>query len=68
MSPLQRLEHGLHRWVAFVIMPVFALANAGVTLSPASVVEPVAVAIAVALAVGKPVGIVLLCVVRSASA
>ena len=63
VSPLQRLEHGLHPWVAFVIMPVFALANAGVTLSAASVGEPVAVAIAVALAVGKPVGILLLCVV-----
>jgi NhaA family Na+:H+ antiporter len=62
VSPLQRLEHGLHPWVAFVIMPVFALANAGVTLSPASVGEPVAVAVAVALTVGKPVGILLLCV------
>ena len=62
VSPLQRLEHGLHPWVAFVIMPVFALANAGVTLTPASLGEPVAVAIAVALAVGKPVGILLLCV------
>jgi NhaA family Na+:H+ antiporter len=63
VSPLQRLEHGLHPWVAFVVMPVFALANAGVTLSPAGLGEPVAVAIAVALAVGKPVGILLLCAV-----
>jgi Na+:H+ antiporter, NhaA family len=31
VSPLQRLEDGLHPWVAFVIMPVFALANAGVS-------------------------------------
>ncbi|MDP3720176.1 MAG: Na+/H+ antiporter NhaA [Acidobacteriota bacterium] len=63
VSPLHRLEHGLHPWVAFVIMPVFALANAGVTLTPSSLGEPVAVAVAVALAVGKPVGILLLCAV-----
>ncbi len=61
VSPLHRLEHGLHPWVAFVIMPLFALANAGVTLTPSSLGEPVAVAVAVALAVGKPVGILLLC-------
>ena len=32
-SPLQRMEHALHPWVAFVIMPIFALANAGVVLT-----------------------------------
>ena len=63
VSPLHRLEQGLHPWVAFGIMPVFALANAGVTLSPSSLGEPVAIAVAVALAVGKPVGILLLCAV-----
>jgi Na+:H+ antiporter, NhaA family len=63
MSPLQRLEHGLHPWVAFVVMPIFALANAGVSLSFASLGEPVAVAVAVALVVGKPAGILLLCAV-----
>jgi NhaA family Na+:H+ antiporter len=62
VSPLQRLEDGLHPWVAFVIMPVFALANAGVSLRPSSLAEPVAVAVAVALAAGKPVGILVLCV------
>ena len=62
VSPLQRLEDGLHPWVAFVIMPLFALANAGVILSPSSLGEPVAVAVAAALALGKPVGILLLCV------
>jgi len=61
VSPLQRLEDGLHPWVAFVIMPVFALANAGVALSLSSLGEPVAVAVAAGLAVGKPIGIVLLC-------
>jgi len=61
VSPLQRLEDGLHPWVAFVVMPVFALANAGVALNPSSLAEPVAVAIAAGLALGKPSGILLLC-------
>jgi NhaA family Na+:H+ antiporter len=62
VSPLLRLEHGLHPWVAFVIMPVFALANAGVVLSPSSIGEPIAVAVAASLAFGKPIGILLFCV------
>jgi NhaA family Na+:H+ antiporter len=61
VSPLQRLEDGLHPWVAFVIMPVFALANAGVVLRLSSVADPVALAVGAGLAVGKPVGILLLC-------
>ncbi len=61
VSPLQRLEDGLHPWVAFVVMPLFALANAGVSLSLSSLGEPVAVAVAVALAAGKPLGILALC-------
>jgi NhaA family Na+:H+ antiporter len=60
-SPLERLEHGLHLWVAFVIIPLFALANAGVVLSPAGLGDPVALAVAAGLAVGKPVGILLAC-------
>lgn len=61
VSPLQRLEDGLHPWVAFVVMPLFALANAGVGLNLSSLGEPVAVAVAVALAAGKPIGILALC-------
>jgi len=61
ISPLHRVEIGLHPWVAFIIMPVFALANAGVPLDVSGLTNPVAVAIAVGLAVGKPVGIVLFC-------
>jgi NhaA family Na+:H+ antiporter len=61
VSPLQRLEDGLHPWVAFIIMPLFAFANAGVVLSQSSLGEPVAVAVAAALVIGKPVGILLLC-------
>jgi len=59
ISPAERLEHALHPWVAFLIMPIFALANAGVNLEPAALGHPVAVAVAVALVLGKPLGIVL---------
>jgi NhaA family Na+:H+ antiporter len=58
VSPLERLEVALHPWVAFVIMPVFALANAGVRLEPAALAHPVAVAVALGLTLGKPLGIV----------
>jgi NhaA family Na+:H+ antiporter len=59
VSPLEYLEAALHPWVSFVIMPVFALANAGVPLHLASFAHPVALAVAAGLVVGKPVGIVL---------
>jgi NhaA family Na+:H+ antiporter len=58
LSPVERLEITLHPWVGFAIMPVFALANAGVILSPDAFSQPVALAIAGALAVGKPAGVV----------
>lgn len=48
---------GLHPWVAFLIMPVFALANAAVPVSASSVGEPIALAVAAGLFIGKPVGI-----------
>jgi NhaA family Na+:H+ antiporter len=57
-SPLDRLEASLHPWVAFGIMPVFALANAGVRIAPGEFAHPVALAVAAGLAVGKPVGVV----------
>lgn len=63
VSPLQRLEDGLHPWVAFVIMPLFALANAGVAVSLPSLGEPIAVSVAAGLVVGKPVGIMLMCTI-----
>ncbi len=61
-TPLQRLEHALHPLVDYVIMPIFALANAGVVLSGnlgAVLTGPVALGTAFGLVVGKPVGIVL---------
>jgi NhaA family Na+:H+ antiporter len=59
ISPLRRFEAGLHPWVAFVIMPIFALANAGVRIDASALVDPVAVAVALGLLIGKPAGIVL---------
>jgi NhaA family Na+:H+ antiporter len=59
-SPLHRLEHGLHPWIAFAIVPLFGFANAGVSLAgttAATLAEPVVLAIALGLFVGKQVGI-----------
>ncbi|MDQ3702505.1 MAG: Na+/H+ antiporter NhaA [Chloroflexota bacterium] len=59
-TPLHRLEHALHPWVAFAIIPLFALANAGVTLGggvAASAAQPVALGIFAGLVLGKQVGI-----------
>lgn len=60
-APLQRMEHALHGVVAFVIMPVFALANAGVSLGGVGTALQGAVPIGVALGLllGKPLGITL---------
>ncbi|KXK07745.1 MAG: Na(+)/H(+) antiporter NhaA [Nitrospira sp. OLB3] len=61
-TPLQRLEHALHPWVTVVVMPLFALANAGITLDAngwAHLTHPVALGIMVGLFIGKPVGILL---------
>jgi len=59
ISPLEYLESLLHPWVGFVIMPLFALANAGVVVTASGFSDPVAMAVGVGLLVGKPVGIVL---------
>jgi NhaA family Na+:H+ antiporter len=59
-SPLYRLEHGLHPWVAFAIVPIFGFANAGVPLAgftPADLLEPVPWGVALGLFLGKQVGI-----------
>lgn len=60
ISPLEYLENVLHPWVGFVIMPLFALANAGVPFQFVDFGKPVAVAVMAGLTVGKPVGIVVL--------
>jgi NhaA family Na+:H+ antiporter len=60
-APLQKLEHRLHGWVAFFVMPVFALANAGVALSLGALAgetSGVVLGIVLGLVVGKPIGLV----------
>ncbi len=71
VSPLARLEAFLHPWASFVIVPLFALANAGVDLSAEALrrvaTSPVALGVVVARVIGKPLGIALVAalVVRS---
>jgi NhaA family Na+:H+ antiporter len=64
LSPAESLIQALHPWVAFGIMPVFALANAGVVLEGGSLDRSswqVISGVAVGLVVGKPVGVLLAC-------
>lgn len=59
-APLQRIEHTLHPWVAYFIMPIFALANAGVTLGgefSSAVTHPISLGIVAGLILGKQLGI-----------
>jgi NhaA family Na+:H+ antiporter len=63
-TPLQKIEHALHPWVAFGIMPLFALANAGIVINAdffSSIVNPVSIGVAAGLVVGKFVGIFSFC-------
>lgn len=62
ISPVQRLEHSLYGVVAFFIMPIFALANAGVVVSGedlAQIAGPQGLGIGLGLVIGKPLGILL---------
>ena len=59
-SPLLRVEHGLHPWVAFLILPVFGFCNAGVNLAGANLatlLQPVTLGITLGLLFGKAVGV-----------
>ncbi len=59
-APMQRMEHALHPWVAFLIVPLFALANAGVAVSGdfgALLADPVVLGVLAGLVVGKQIGI-----------
>jgi Na+:H+ antiporter, NhaA family len=59
-SPLKRAEHALHPWVAFVVLPMFAFANAGVSLqgvTPGTLLQSVPLGIAAGLVLGKAVGV-----------
>lgn len=62
-TPLRRLLYGLNPWVAFLILPLFALANSGVVINNIDIVgsltHPVALGIIFGLVLGKPIGIIL---------
>ncbi|NTW28317.1 MAG: Na+/H+ antiporter NhaA [Coriobacteriia bacterium] len=62
-APLQRLEFALHPWTTFLVLPLFALANAGVRFVDASLTDlfatPIALGVTLGLLLGKPFGIVL---------
>ncbi len=58
--PLRKLEHALHPWVAFFVLPVFGFANAGVYLgdiSFAALVAPIPIGVALGLFFGKQIGV-----------
>lgn len=60
VSPLHQLEHALQKPVAFLIVPIFGFANAGVSFSgvtPAVLIEPLTLGVAAGLVVGKLVGV-----------
>ncbi len=60
-TPLQRLEHGLQSWVSFLVLPLFALANAGLVVQGIRISDaishPVTLGVAGGLLLGKPIGI-----------
>lgn len=59
IPPLQYLETAIHPWTSFLILPLFALANAGVSFRLSDLGHPAAVAVAAGLVLGKPLGILL---------
>lgn len=59
-EPLERMEHALHPWVAFLVIPIFGFANAGVSLTGlefSDLLAPLPLGIALGLLIGKQVGI-----------
>ncbi|WDS35595.1 Na+/H+ antiporter NhaA [Pseudoxanthomonas sp.] len=69
-SPLETLEHALHPWVAYAVLPLFAFANAGLALAGlkvGDVLAPVPLGVVLGLVLGKPVGIVAVAVLARAT-
>lgn len=69
-SPLESLEHVLHPWVAYLVLPLFAFANAGLALGGlqvGDVLAPVPLGIVLGLVLGKPVGIVAVALIARAA-
>ncbi|MBI9075356.1 MAG: Na+/H+ antiporter NhaA [Desulfatibacillum sp.] len=62
-TPLQRMEYSLHSWVAYLILPLFALANTGLVFKDidlaAALTQPVTLGVTLGLVLGKPIGIFL---------
>ena len=62
-TPLQKMEHTMEPWIAYFILPLFALANAGVVMGqldiPVALLHPVTLGVALGLVLGKPIGITL---------
>ncbi|MBV2150483.1 Na+/H+ antiporter NhaA [Sphingobium sp. AS12] len=59
-SPLHRLEHGVHPWSAYLIVPLFGFANAGLTLNAqvfGALLAPLPLGVALGLFVGKQIGV-----------
>ena len=60
-SPLQRMEHNLHIWVSFLVIPIFALANAGIPIEIATLgstlLQPVTIGVIIGLIFGKLIGV-----------
>jgi NhaA family Na+:H+ antiporter len=70
VNPSAKLQHLLHKPVAFIILPVFALANTGILLSsgwPAMLLSRNSLGILAGLVVGKPLGIGLFCLLATRS-
>jgi Na+:H+ antiporter, NhaA family len=57
VSPLARLEEALHPWSSYLVLPLFALANAGVRLTGLTLGDPVTLGVILGLVIGKPLGI-----------
>ncbi|MDN3588481.1 Na+/H+ antiporter NhaA [Pedobacter aquatilis] len=63
-TPLQKIEHSLHPYVAFLIMPLFALANSGIIIGSdffSAIINPVSIGVSAGLVVGKFTGILFFC-------